>query len=90
MKRNGNERLKEQWRRDKESDERNERNRKEMNIQVYKDIEYFNKREEEDRKKKLTKRKKTKRKRKKRKRKKRKRKKKLLIQKRKKISQQKK
>ena len=48
-----NERLKEQWRRDKESDERNERNRKEMNIQVYKDIEYFNKREEEDRKKKL-------------------------------------
>ena len=47
-----NERLKEQWRRDKESDERNERNRKEMNIQVYKDIEYFNKREEEDRKKK--------------------------------------
>ena len=46
-----NERLKEQWRRDKESDERNERNRKEMNIQVYKDIEYFNKREEEDRKK---------------------------------------
>ena len=48
-----NERLKEQWRRDKESDERNERNRKEMNIQVYKDIEYFNKREEEDRKKKI-------------------------------------
>ena len=48
-----NERLKEQWRRDKESDERNERNRKEMNIQVYKDIECFNKREEEDRKKKL-------------------------------------
>ena len=48
-----NERLKEQWRRDKESDERNQRNRKEMNIQVYKDIEYFNKREEEDRKKKL-------------------------------------
>ena len=48
-----NERLKEQWRRDKESDERNERNRKEMNVQVYKDIEYFNKREEEDRKKKL-------------------------------------
>ena len=48
-----NERLKEQWRRDKESDERNEHNRKEMNIQVYKDIEYFNKREEEDRKKKL-------------------------------------
>ncbi len=48
-----NERLKEQWRRDKESGERNERNRKEMNIQVYKDIEYFNKREEEDRKKKL-------------------------------------
>ena len=48
-----NERLKEQWRRDKESDERNERNRKEMNIQVYKDIEYFNKREEKERKKKL-------------------------------------
>ena len=48
-----NERLKEQWRRDKESDEQNERNRKEMNIQVYKDIEYFNKKEEEDRKKKL-------------------------------------
>ena len=48
-----NERLKEQWRRDKESDEQNERNRKEMNIQVYKDIEFFNKQEEEDRKKKL-------------------------------------
>ena len=48
-----NQRLKEQWRRDKESDEQNERNRKEMNIQVYKDIEYFNKKEEEERKKKL-------------------------------------
>ena len=48
-----NERLKEQWRRDKESDEQNERSRKEMNIQVYKDIEYFNKKEEADRKKKL-------------------------------------
>ena len=48
-----NQRLKEQWRRDKESDEQNERNRKEMNIQVYKDIEYFNKKEEEDRKQKL-------------------------------------
>ena len=48
-----NQRLKEQWRKDKESDEQNERNRKEMNIQVYKDIEYFNKKEEEERKKKL-------------------------------------
>ena len=48
-----NQRLKEQWRRDKESDEQNERNRKEMNIQVYKDIEYFNKKEEEERKKKI-------------------------------------
>ena len=48
-----NQRLKEQWRRDKESDEQNERNRKEMNIQVYKGIEYFNKKEEEERKKKL-------------------------------------
>ena len=48
-----NQRLKEQWRRDKESDEQNERNRKEINIQVYKDIEYFNKKEEEERKKKL-------------------------------------
>ena len=47
------ERLKEQWRRDKEADEQNERNRKEMNIQVYKDIEFFNKKEEEDRKQKL-------------------------------------
>ena len=46
-----NQRLKEQWRRDKESDEQNERNRKEMNIQVYKDIEYFNKKEEERKKK---------------------------------------
>ena len=47
------ERLKEQWKRDKEADEQNERNRKEMNIQVYKDIEYFNKKEDEERKKKL-------------------------------------
>ena len=47
------ERLKEQWKRDKEADEQNERNRKEMNIQVYKDIEFFNKKEEEDRKQKL-------------------------------------
>ena len=48
------ERLKEQWKRDKDADEENERKRKQMNIQVYKDIEYFNKKEEEDRKKKLT------------------------------------
>ena len=47
------ERLKEQWQRDKEAEEQNERNRKEMNIQVYKDIEYFNKKEEEERKRKL-------------------------------------
>ena len=47
------ERLKEQWRRDKEADEMNEKKRKDMNIQVYKDIEYFNKKEEEERKKKL-------------------------------------
>ena len=32
------ERLKEQWRRDKEAEDQNERNRREMNIQVYKDI----------------------------------------------------
>ena len=48
------ERLKEQWRRDKEAEDQNERNRREMNIQVYKDIEFFNKKEEEDRKKKLS------------------------------------
>ena len=47
------ERLKEQWRRDKEAEEQNERNRREMNIQVYKDIEFFNKKEEEDRRQKL-------------------------------------
>ena len=47
------ERLKEQWRRYKEADEMNEKKRKDMNIQVYKDIEYFNKKEEEERKKKL-------------------------------------
>ena len=48
------ERLTEQWRRDKEAEEMNEKKRKDMNIQVYKDIEFFNKKEEEDRKKKLT------------------------------------
>ena len=47
------ERLKEQWRRDKEADEMNEKKRKDMNIQVYKDIGGFNKKEEEERKKKL-------------------------------------
>ena len=47
------ERLKEQWRRDKEAEGQNERNRREMNIQVYKDIEFFNKKEDEDRKQKL-------------------------------------
>ena len=47
------ERLKEQWKRDKEADEQNERDRKQMNIQVYKDIEFFNKKEEEDRRQKL-------------------------------------
>ena len=47
------ERLKEQWRRDKEAEDQNERNRREMNIQVYKDIEFFNKKEDEDRKQKL-------------------------------------
>ena len=48
-----NARLKEQWRRDQEADEKNEKDRKAINVQVYKDIEEFNKREEEDRKKKL-------------------------------------
>ena len=48
-----NERLKEQWRRDKEADEQNEKNRKAMNVQVYKDIEDFNRKEEEERKRKL-------------------------------------
>ena len=46
-------RLKEQWRRDKEAEEQNEKNRKAMNAQVYKDIEEFNRKEEEERKKKL-------------------------------------
>jgi hypothetical protein len=45
--------LKEQWRRDKEAEEQNEKNRKAMNAQVYKDIEEFNRKEEEERKKKL-------------------------------------
>jgi len=48
-----NARLKEQWRRDKEAEEQNEKNRKAMNAQVYKDIEEFNRKEEEERKKKL-------------------------------------
>ena len=48
-----NERLKEQWRRDQEAEDKNEKERKAMNIQVYKDIEEFNRKEEEDRKKKL-------------------------------------
>ena len=48
-----NERLKEQWRRDKEAEDQNEKERKAMNIQVYKDIVEFNKKEEEDKKKKL-------------------------------------
>ena len=48
-----NERLKEQWRRDKEADEQNERNRRALNMQVYKDIEEFNRKEEEERKRKL-------------------------------------
>ena len=46
-------RLKEQWRRDQAAEEENEKNRKAMNVQVYKDIEEFNRKEEEDRKKKL-------------------------------------
>ena len=46
-------RLKEQWRRDQENEKKNEKERKAMNIQVYKDIEEFNRKEEEDRKKKL-------------------------------------
>lgn len=45
--------MKEQWRRDKEAEEQNEKNRKAMNAQVYKDIEEFNRKEEEERKKKL-------------------------------------
>ena len=48
-----NERLKEQWRRDQEAEEKNEKERKAINVQVYKDIEEFNRKEEEDRKKKL-------------------------------------
>ena len=48
-----NERLKEQWRRDLAADDENERNRKAMNVQVYKDIEEFNRKEEEERKKKI-------------------------------------
>ena len=46
-------RLKEQWRRDKEAEDQNEKNRRAMNAQVYKDIEEFNRKEEEERKKKL-------------------------------------
>ena len=48
-----NERLKEQWRRDQEAEDKNEKDRKAMNVQVYKDIEEFNRKEEEDRKKKI-------------------------------------
>ena len=48
-----NERLKEQWRRDKEVEDQNEKERKAMNVQVYKDIIEFNKKEEEEKKKKL-------------------------------------
>ena len=48
-----NERLKEQWRIDLAADDENERNRKAMNVQVYKDIEEFNRKEEEERKKKI-------------------------------------
>ena len=48
-----NARLKEQWRRDQAAEEENEKNRKAMNVQVYRDIEEFNRKEEEDRKKKL-------------------------------------
>ena len=48
-----NERLKEQWRRDQAAEEQNEKDRKAINVQVYKDIEEFNRKEEEDRKKKL-------------------------------------
>ena len=48
-----NERLKEQWRRDQEVEEKNEKDRKAMNVQVYRDIEEFNRKEEEDRKKKI-------------------------------------
>ena len=46
-----NERLKEQWRRDQAAEEQNEKDRKAINVQVYKDIEEFNRKEEEDRKK---------------------------------------
>ena len=49
-----NARLKEQWRRDQENEEKNEKERKAMNVQVYRDIEEFNRKEEEDRKKKLS------------------------------------
>ena len=47
-----NSRLKEQWRRDDENEEENKLKRIQQNIQVYKDIEEFNKKEEIDRQKK--------------------------------------
>ena len=48
-----NERIKEQWRRDKETEDKIEKERKAMNIQVQRDIEEYNKKEEEDKKRKL-------------------------------------
>ena len=48
------ERLKEQWRRDKEVEDQNEKERKAMNVQVYRDIEEFNRKEEEEKKRKLS------------------------------------
>ena len=46
-------RLKEQWRRDEEKEKQNEEQRKLINKQVYIDIEKFNQKEEEERKKKI-------------------------------------
>ena len=47
-----NKRIKEQWKRDDEAEERNKQQRLMDNIQVYKDIEEFNRQEEAERKKK--------------------------------------
>jgi len=48
-----NSRLKEQWRRDDENEEENKLKRIQQNIQVYKDIEEFNKKEEIERQRKI-------------------------------------
>ena len=48
-----NQRLKEQWKRDNDAELENEQKRKLMNIEVYKHIDEFNKKEEQERKRKL-------------------------------------